>query len=269
MKNRVLGFSGLGSGIPVVLIHENTENDPLVNGRSLKIQLGFPGDKADEGTFLIRLSNPAEMDPGDFISFAGGVLLKAKERKAESGQMKVVNRGFISVSSVFEIWPQIRTGVLTVSDKGSRGERIDTSGPALESAAIVIGAVTGERSIVPDEISSITGVLNKWISVKELDLVLITGGTGLSQRDVTPEALKSLDGREVPGIGEFMRWKTSFQNERSIISRSVAVACKKTLLVSLPGSERGSVQCFNAIAPVLRHAVEIISGRSNDCGKQH
>ena len=104
---------------------------------------------------------------------------------------------------------------------------------------------------------------------KGIDLVLITGGTGLSKRDVTPEALKSLGGREVPGIGEFMRWKTSFQNERSIISRSVAVTCEKTLLISLPGSERGSVQCFNAIAPVLRHAIEILSGRGTDCGKQH
>ena len=269
MRNRVLGFSGLVSASPVVLIYESAENYPLVNGRSLQVKLGLPGGKADEGTFLIRLSNPAEIGPGDFISFAGGVLLKAEEGKAESGQMKVVNRGFLSVSSDYEIWPQLRTGVLTVSDKGSRGERRDTSGPALESAAVTIGAVTAERSIVPDEIPSITGVLNEWILKKELDLVLVTGGTGLSKRDVTPEALKSLGGREVPGIAEFMRWKTSFQNERSIISRSVAVACKNTLLVSLPGSERGSVQCFTAIAPVLRHAIEIISGRGTDCGKQH
>jgi len=109
MKNRVLGFSGLRSSFPVVLIHGNAENDSLVNGCPLQIHLGVPGCNADEGTLLIRLSNQAEMSPGDFISFAEGVLLKRKEDDSVSGQMRVVNRGFLSVSSNYEIWPQIRT----------------------------------------------------------------------------------------------------------------------------------------------------------------
>lgn len=269
MKNRVLGFSGLPSPFPVILIHENTGKDPLVNGRSFKIRVAGPGGKTAEGELLIRLSNPAEMDTGDFISFAGGVLLQKLQDPSGASQMTVANQGFLSVSSIYEIWPQIKTGVLTVSDKGSRGQRVDTSGPALESAAITIGAWATERSLVPDEVSSITEVLNEWIFKRKLDLILVTGGTGLSPRDVTPEALMSLAGREVPGIAEYMRWKTSFQNERSIISRSVAVTCEKTLLISLPGSEKGSVQCFNAVAPVLRHAIEILSGRGTDCGKPH
>lgn len=269
MKKRVLGFSGLQSGFPVVLIHDNNEKGSLANGKPLEIRLGGPGGESADGELLIRLSDFEEMDFGDFISFDGGVLLQKDCGSNGSARMIVASRGFLAVSSTYEIWPQIRTGILTVSDKGSCGQRVDTSGPALESSAIAIGACTTERSIVPDEVASITEVLNEWISIKKLDLVLVTGGTGLSKRDVTPEALKSLVGREVPGIGEYMRWKTSFQNERSIISRSVAVACETTLLISLPGSEKGSVQCFNAVAPVLRHAIEILSGRGTDCGKQH
>ena len=269
MKNRVLGFSGFDSNFSVVFIHDSKEKGSLANGRPFHIRLAGPGKAADEGELLIRLSNPAEIAPGDFISFEGGVLLQKSSDQNESGKMMVAGRGFLSVSSTYEVWPQIRTGILTVSDKGSRGQRIDTSGPALEDSAITIGALTTEKSMVPDETELIKEVLNEWILTQKLDLVLVTGGTGLSRRDVTPEALSSLGGREVPGIGEYMRWKTSFQNERSIISRSIAVACESTLLISLPGSERGSVQCFNAVAPVLRHAIEILSGRGADCGKPH
>lgn len=269
MKSRVLGFSGLPSNFPVVLIHDDKEKGSLVNGESRGIRLGGPGEEALEEELLIRLPNPSKIDPGDFISFDGGVLLQRVQESDGPDRMTVANRGFLSVSSAYEIWPQIRTGVLTVSDKGSLGQRVDTSGPALESSVIAIGALATESAIVPDEMASITEVLREWVFKKKLNLVLVTGGTGLSRRDVTPEALRSLGGREVPGIGEYMRWKTSFQNERSIISRSVAVAYETTLLISLPGSERGSVQCFNAVAPVLRHAIEILSGRGADCGKPH
>lgn len=269
MRKRVIGFSGLEPESPVVFIHENSEKIPLVNGIQLQICLQRPGRKANEGEFLIRVSDYGTMHPGDFIAFSGGVILQVLQERNEPCRMMVRNRGFVEVSSTFEIWSQLQAGVLTVSDKGSRGERIDTSGPALEVAAKAIGISTSQRSIVPDEVETITAVLNDWIFKEKLDLVLVTGGTGLSPRDVTPEALRMIGGKDVPGIGEYMRWKTSFENGRSILSRSLAVACEKTLVISLPGSERGSVQCFNSVAPVLRHAIEKLSGKGEDCGKQH
>ncbi len=269
MRNRVLGFSGLEPEYPVVFIHDNSEKIPLVNGTRFGISLQRPGRKADEGEFVIRVSDHGTINPGDFIAFSGGVILQVLPERNEPFRMTVSNRGFVEVSSTFEIWSPLQAGVLTVSDKGSRGERIDTSGPALEVAAKTIGVSTSQRSMVPDEVESITSVLNDWIFKDKLDLILVTGGTGLSPRDVTPEALLMIGGKEVPGIGEYMRWKTSFENGRSILSRSLAVACEKTLVISLPGSERGSVQCFNSVAPVLRHAIEILSGRGEDCGKQH
>ncbi|MDO9508186.1 MAG: MogA/MoaB family molybdenum cofactor biosynthesis protein [Thermovirgaceae bacterium] len=269
MKKRVLGFSGLEPEYPVVFIHENSEKIPLVNGKRFEIHLQGPGGRANEGNFLIRVSDFDTMYPGDFVSFSGGVILQSATDHTEPLRMMVSSRGFLSVSSTFEIWQRLQAGILTVSDKGSHGERVDTSGPALEAAANAIGASTSQRSIVPDEISAIKEVLNEWIFQKKLDLILVTGGTGLSSRDVTPEAIRTLGGKEVPGIGEYMRWKTSFENERSILSRSLAVAFGNTLVISLPGSERGSVQCFNSVAPVLRHALEILSGRGADCGKPH
>jgi len=269
MKSRVMGFSGSLPAQPVVFLHEDSERRPLVNGKALKITILEPGQKkSGDDFFVIRASGFGEVGPGDFVSFSEGVILRM-DPAIHDGSMFVVRPGFISVSSTLEVWSSIQAGVLTVSDKGSRAERIDTSGPALEAALMGIGASTLMREIVPDDAEKISGILGDWISSGKVSLVLVTGGTGLSPRDVTPEALLSLGGKIVPGLGEFMRWKTSFLNERSILSRAFAVACEKTLVISLPGSEKGAIECFSSISSVLRHALEILSGKGTNCGSSH
>ncbi|HPE91654.1 MAG: MogA/MoaB family molybdenum cofactor biosynthesis protein [Synergistales bacterium] len=269
MKRRVLGFSGRFGDRPLVYIHSDEKGGALVDGSPLGIVLAGAGEgELGEGLFGIIVSEVPEIDPGDFLQFSDGVILKKSPENGTKGSFHVASKGFLSVSSLFCPWTALKVGILTVSDKGSRGEREDTSGPALEKSVHSIGGFASMTGIVPDETESISGRIREWIA-SGMDIILVTGGTGISRRDVTPEAVRSLGGKEIPGIGEYMRWKTSFDNERSILSRSVAVACSGTIVVTLPGSERGAVQCFYSIAPVLRHAVEIVTGRSGDCAGSH
>jgi len=269
MKSRVMGFSGPFPAQPVVFLHEDSERNPLVNGKKQRIVILEPGQNlVEDDMFAIRASGIQEKNPGDFFSFSEGVILRMNP-DSKDGLLKIIRPGFLSVSSILEIWPSIPAGVLTVSDKGSRGERVDTSGPALEASLMGIGAFTVKREVVPDDAEKISEVVGNWIFSGEVSLVLVTGGTGLSPRDVTPEALLTLGGKIVPGLGEYMRWKTSFLNERSILSRAFAVACERTLVIALPGSEKGAIECFSSISPVLRHGLEILSGKGADCGKSH
>lgn len=269
MKNRVLGFSGPFRDRAVVYVHRDEDNRTLVDGCLSNIYIAGAGKPAaDLPGIVIKVREVPHDEITDFIAFPEGVVLRRFEDNGEGSALEVVNKGFIAVSSPLEFWQELKVGVLTVSDKGSRGERKDTSGPALASAVGSIGGRTTHSSIVPDEMEAISGVLKEWISEK-LAIVLVTGGTGISPRDVTPESIRMLGGKEIPGFGEFMRWKTSFENERSILSRSLAMACVKTLVLALPGSERGALQCFNAVAPVLRHAVEILTGRGGECSRSH
>jgi molybdenum cofactor synthesis domain len=159
----------------------------------------------------------------------------------------------------------IRVGILTVSDKGSRGERKDTAGPALAELVGPLGAVVARTAIVPDDRLLIAETLRTWTDLEGLQLVLVTGGTGLSSRDVTPEALQDVAERIVPGLGEAMRRKTEPLLDRSILSRSIAATRGKCLMIAFPGSERGARQCFESIAGVLRHAVEILNGWEGEC----
>ena len=269
MKRRVLGFSGRFRDRPLVYIHNDEEGETLVDGSSFGIVLAGAGEgEIKEDLLGIIVPEVPEIGPGDFLRFSDGVILKQRHETGTKGSFCVVSKGFLSVSSLFCPWTALGVGILTVSDKGSRGERRDTSGPALEKSVPSIGGFPAKTGIVPDEAERISEMIREWIA-SGLDIILVTGGTGISPRDVTPEAVRSLGGKEIPGIGEYMRWKTSFDNERSILSRSVAVACSGTIVVTLPGSERGAVQCFNSIAPVLRHAVEIVTGRSGDCAGSH
>lgn len=269
MKNRVLGFSGQFSDRPMVYLHSDDLGNPLVDGLALELVLEEAGKGSfSEGAFGIRVREVPLAGPGDFLHFSGGVILRRQERPDQKRSFLVVNKGFLLVSSSFDLWPSLAVGVLTVSDKGSRGERIDTTGPALERSLPTLGGTLSKSGIVPDETVKISDKIREWMAAG-VDIVLVTGGTGISARDVTPEAVKSLGCREIPGIGEYMRWKTSFENVRSILSRSLAVACSGTIVITLPGSERGAVQCFSAIAPVLRHAVEVVTGRSGDCAVPH
>jgi len=266
MKNRVLGFSGRYSDRPMVYLHSDNAGNPLADGSTVDLILEEAGEGSPaEGVLGIVVREVPFIEQGDFLHFSDGVTLRRKESPAPRASFLVVNKGFLSVSSTFVPWRSLKVGVLTVSDKGSRGERFDTAGPALERSLPALGAVLKKTGMVPDETGKISDKIREWMTA-EVDIILVTGGTGISRRDVTPEAVKSLGCREIPGIGEYMRWKTSFENERSILSRSLAVACSGTIVITLPGSERGAVQCFSAVAPVLRHAVEVATGRSGDCG---
>jgi len=279
MKNRILGLSYVNtpSSLPVVLVHAQNNGETLVNGRKAKILLLPPKEKVntfceiDESDFLIiRLSKGVfPLEEGDFVSFSkGGVLLQVAEQNDIYSICKVVKEGFLVVSEPLEKWKPMKVAVLTVSDKGSRGERKDTSGPALKDAVIDIGGLVKDSRIVPDEQGKILEVIRSWIS-SEYELILITGGTGLSPRDVTPESLLKLEGKEVPGIGEYMRWRTSYYTLRSILSRCMAKAVGKSLIIALPGSKKAVLECFYAVAPVIRHAVEIITGKAGECAHNH
>jgi molybdenum cofactor synthesis domain-containing protein len=153
----------------------------------------------------------------------------------------------------------IRIGILTISDRGSRGERADTSGNAIEELVGESGKVA-MRAIVPDERPEIASLLAGWCDVGEVDLILTTGGTGLAMRDVTPEATRDIAEREVPGIAEAMRAAGLLHTPRAMLSRGVAVVRGNTLIVNLPGSEKGVRENLGAILEVLPHAVALLRG---------
>jgi len=274
MKHRILGFSEgtdkTGKN-PVAFFHTDARGQSCVNGSRQRILTVPPGGGVADAFSIILSKNLFPLPGHGFLRFAkDGVLLDCRTDESGWTTCEVLRPGFATVSEAVDFWSPIRTGILTISDKGSRGEREDTSGPALAKALADIGGVASKRAVVPDEKEQIATLLESWTKgADSLDLVLTTGGTGLSERDVTPEAIASLPGKDVPGLGEFMRWKTSFFTLRSILSRGTAKVAGRTLIVALPGSRRGAVQCFEALSPVLRHAVEIASGKGGECGGHH
>jgi len=157
-------------------------------------------------------------------------------------------------------------GILTVSDKGSLGEREDLSGRLLhELVAALPGKVT-VYEIVPDDRAAIQKRLLSFCDSSQLDLVLTTGGTGISPRDVTPEATEELLDYIIPGIGEIMRMEGYRINPRAIISRAIGGVRGKTLVVNLPGSPRAVRENFEILLPALPHAIEKMKGEGGDCG---
>ncbi len=154
----------------------------------------------------------------------------------------------------------LRVAILTVSDRCSRGEAEDLSGPALAAAAEARGWQVEAKAIVPDDLRRIKGVIEDWCTENRMDLVLTTGGTGLGPRDVTPEATRELLEKELPGLPELMRAKTLRKTPMAALSRAVAGSRRKTLIVNLPGSPKGAKECLDAVSRILVHAVEMIHG---------
>ncbi len=154
----------------------------------------------------------------------------------------------------------MRAAVLTISDAGIRGERADTSGDAAAAWLSDLGAQLVERALVGDDTVSIVQTLLAWCDSGDVDLVLTTGGTGLSERDVTPEATRAVIEREVPGLAERMRTETGRSFPRAALSRGVCGTRARALVVNLPGSTSGVRECLAAIAPVVGHAVQILRG---------
>lgn len=166
----------------------------------------------------------------------------------------------------FERRGRANAGVLTLSDSCSRGEREDLSGPALVEALVEAGLQPVRYAVSPDDRAVITGRLISWCDDGSCDLILTTGGTGLSPSDSTPEATMDAIERQVPGIPELMRQKSAETVQTSWLSRSVAGIRGGTLVVNLPGSRKGAVECFGYIRHLLGHALEVAGGRVSRCG---
>ena len=160
----------------------------------------------------------------------------------------------------------MRAAILTLSDKGSRGERTDESGPALSSWLAERGVRTLQAHVIPDEYDQIVQVLSDWADRDIADLILTTGGTGVSPRDVTPEATVQVCGRMIPGIGELMRQESLKITPMASLSRAVAGIRNQSLIINLPGSPKGAVENLAAVWPVIGHGVEKIRGGQEDCG---
>ena len=158
-----------------------------------------------------------------------------------------------------------RVGILTLSDKGSRGEREDLSGTAIRDLLSPEVYAVDAYEVIPDERDTIVSTLVRWIDEGGLDLVLTTGGTGVSPRDVTPEATRSVIERELPGFAEAMRWASLQKTPHAVISRAVAGIRRRSLIVNLPGSPRAVRENLSVILPALPHALEKIQGDPSDC----
>lgn len=160
----------------------------------------------------------------------------------------------------------MRAAILTLSDKGSRGERVDESGPALSAWLAERGVVTTQSLVIADEFDQIVATLSDWADSDVADLILTTGGTGVSPRDITPEATLQVVERLVPGLGELMRLKSMEKTTMASLSRAVAGIRKQSLIINLPGSPKGARENLEAVWPTLGHAVEKIRGGQEDCG---
>lgn len=159
----------------------------------------------------------------------------------------------------------IRAAILTVSDKGSRGERIDKSGPALAQWLSERGVEIATTSMVADEQDLIAKSIEQWSDSGDADLILTTGGTGVSPRDVTPEATMRVLDRIIPGFSEVMRATSLSKTPYAMVSRAVCGIRKRTLILNLPGSPAGAVENLEAVWRAVPHAVRKLQGDMTDC----
>jgi molybdopterin adenylyltransferase len=162
----------------------------------------------------------------------------------------------------------IKTAILTISDKGSRGERIDGTGPAIRSEIEGKGYSIDYYNMIPDEMPDIEKELIYLCDDLKVELILTNGGTGFSKRDVTPEATKNVIEKYVPGIGETMRMKSLEITAKAMLSRAISGIRGKTLIINLPGSPKAAVENLQYILPALPHGIEILTGVASECGRK-
>lgn len=193
-----------------------------------------------EGIFA-RVLTGGEVQVGDEITVIG----ELKDNQADSAK--------------------IRAGIVTLSDKGSRGEREDQSGLVIRDILLANGIFTYRYQVLPDEKELLKEVLLSMCDGDGLDLVLTTGGTGLSPRDITPEATKEVIEREVPGLAEAMRAESLKKTPHAMLSRAVCGIRGQTLIVNLPGSPKAAAECLTVIMPAIPHAVEVLRGEAYEC----
>ena len=154
----------------------------------------------------------------------------------------------------------LNVGVLTISDKGAQGQRYDESGKVIKDSLSLVDGHVVKYEVVPDEMDVISHKLTEWADEGNVDVIITTGGTGLSQRDVTPEATLSVIDKVVPGLAEAMRAQTFNKTPMAVLSRAAAGVRGRCLIINLPGSPKAVGECLEVILPVIPHAVEIIKG---------
>jgi len=152
----------------------------------------------------------------------------------------------------------IRVGIVTISTRSSRGERPDTSGPALAEAITGQGWQVIQTAIIPDDVAKISKILVEWADGSDLDIILTTGGTGFSPVDVTPEATQAVIHRRTPGLDEAMRSAGLSATPHAMLSRATSGIRGRTLIINLPGSPRGAAENLAVILPALPHAVQLL-----------
>ncbi|MDF2800963.1 MAG: molybdenum cofactor biosynthesis protein [Anaerocolumna sp.] len=160
----------------------------------------------------------------------------------------------------------IRVGIVTASDKGSIGERVDTSSEVIRALIEKKGWQVTEYIIVPDEIEELKNVMLDWCDNNKVDLLLTTGGTGFSKRDITPEATISIAERLVPGIAEAMRYYSLSITKRAMLSRGISAIRKSTLIINLPGSPKGAKENLEVVIDTLEHGLAILKEDEGECG---
>lgn len=161
----------------------------------------------------------------------------------------------------------IKTAILTISDKGSRGEREDGTGPALKEKLDSSIYSIEYYKIIPDDMDKIVEELQYLSDKLKVNLILTNGGTGFSKRDVTPEATMKVIQKYVPGIGEAMRSCSLKITPKAMLSRAVSGIRNETLIVNLPGSPKGAVENLEFILPALPHGIDILTGKASECAR--
>ena len=160
---------------------------------------------------------------------------------------------------------EMKAGILTISDKGSRNERIDGSGPAVRELLTGIGVAVEEYEIIPDERDVIEQKLKLYSDNIKLDIIVTTGGTGVSPRDLTPDATLAVIDREIPGFAEAMRMESFKKTPHALISRAVAGVRGNTLIINLPGSPKGARENLEIVLNAIPHTVKKLQGDPEDC----
>ncbi len=160
-----------------------------------------------------------------------------------------------------------RVAVLTASDKGAAGSRQDESGPLLQNRMREVGCAIAAYALLPDDQAALSAQLKQWCETGVADLILTTGGTGLSQRDCMPEATLAICQKLAPGFSEAIRAHSLAITPRAMLSRGVSAICQNTLLINLPGSPKAAGESLDAVLPVLEHALDTLCGPPQDCAR--
>ena len=161
---------------------------------------------------------------------------------------------------------EIRAGVLTISDKGSQGLRKDESGEIIFRMLKAQGFHIQQRKIIPDELQEIVDTLQAWVDRDRLSLIVTSGGTGLSPRDVTPQAMREIVDYVIPGMAEAMRAASLVKTPHAMLSRAMAGVRQGCLIINLPGSPGGARDNLSVVLPALNHAISKLAGDPSDCG---